>query len=128
MLFLMVFGVLAAYFSWSWSAGRGTLAQKTWRLRVVDRAGQVLSPRAALARYLAAWIGPALAVAAWLVLAPRGLGAYAAWLVALNFLWAVIDRDRQFLHDRIAGTRLVRLSRYASHPGSTTGRTPPVDR
>jgi uncharacterized RDD family membrane protein YckC len=23
------------------------------------------------------------------------------------FLWALIDRDRQFLHDRLAGTRLV---------------------
>jgi uncharacterized RDD family membrane protein YckC len=106
-LFLIVFGVLAAYFTWSWSAGRATLAQKTWRLRVADRHGAPATPREALARYLAGWIGPALAVAAYLVLAPRGLGAYAMWLVALNFLWAFIDRDRQFLHDRVAGTQVV---------------------
>lgn len=106
-LFFVVFGVLAAYFTWSWSGGRATLAQKTWRLRVADRGGAPVSRRVALARYLAAWIGPAIAVVAYLLLHPRGLGAHAAWLVGLNFLWAAIDRDRQFLHDRIAGTRVV---------------------
>jgi len=37
-------------------------------------------------------------------------GAGGLWLVLLfiNFLWALVDRDRQFLHDRIAGTRVVR--------------------
>jgi len=60
----------------------------------------------ALARYLAAWIGPAAALIAFVVLQPRGVGAHAAWLIALNFLWACIDPERQFLHDRIAGTRI----------------------
>jgi uncharacterized RDD family membrane protein YckC len=106
-LFLVIFAALAAYFTWSWTGGRATLAQKTWRLRIVERDGAVISRRTALARYLATWIGPAFAVLAYLVLHPRGLGAHAAWLVALNFLWAAIDRDRQFLHDRIAGTRVV---------------------
>jgi uncharacterized RDD family membrane protein YckC len=105
-LFFVIFGVLAAYFTWSWTAGRATLAQKTWRLRVVDRTGAPLSSRTALARYLASWIGPALAIVAYLLLRPHGLGAHAAWLVGLNFVWAVIDPERQFLHDRIAGTRI----------------------
>jgi uncharacterized RDD family membrane protein YckC len=26
---------------------------------------------------------------------------------AISFIWAFFDRDRQFLHDRLAGTRLV---------------------
>jgi uncharacterized RDD family membrane protein YckC len=105
-LFFVMFGVLAWYFSWSWSDGRATLAQKSWRLRVVAASG-FASRRDALARYLAAWIGPAIAVAAYLALRPHGLGAHAAWLVALNFLFALVDRDRQFLHDRLARTRLV---------------------
>ena len=58
-------------------------------------------------RYLAAWIGPALAIAAFGVLSRHGWGAHAAWLVAFNFLWAFVDRDRLFLHDRAAGTRIV---------------------
>lgn len=111
MLFALVFAVLAAYFVWSWSGGRATLAQKTWRLRLADDHGAPLAPRTALARYLASWVGPALAIIAYLLLAPHGLGAYAVWVVALNFVWALIDRDRQFLHDRLAGTRLVRVER-----------------
>jgi len=48
-------------------------------------------------------------------------GVVRAWLVALEALYAVfasvgvwallalLDKDRQFLHDRLAGTRLVQL-------------------
>lgn len=107
-LFLILFALLAGFYTWCWAQGRRTLAMKTWRMRLVRLDGSVLTPRAALLRYLAAWIGPLVAVAAYAVLAPHGLGAHAAWLVGLGFLWAFIDRDRQFLHDRIAGTRIVR--------------------
>jgi len=107
-LFWILFAVLAGFFTWCWSRGRRTLAMKTWRMRLVRVDGSPLPPRTALLRYLATWIGPLLAVLAYAVLAPRGAGAHATWLVALGFLWAFIDRDRQFLHDRIAGTRIVR--------------------
>ena len=29
-------------------------------------------------------------------------------LAGLGFLWAAADRDRQFLHDRLAGTKIVK--------------------
>lgn len=108
----MLFAILAAYCAWCWSGGRRTLAMKTWRLRLAlaDRAS-ALPARTALARYLAAWIGPALALAAYAVLHRHGLGAHATWLVAFNFLWAFVDPARQFLHDRIAGTRIVDAGR-----------------
>ena len=106
-LFCCEFAALAAYCVWFWSYGRRTLAQKTWQLRVVDRVGAPLSTRLALARYLACWIGPALAFALALMLRPFELAAYAAWLIGFNFLWGVIDRERLFLHDRIAGTRVI---------------------
>jgi uncharacterized RDD family membrane protein YckC len=111
--FCILFAILAAYFTWSWSAGRRTLAQKSWRLFLVARDGRPLAVRTALARYLAGWIGPALAVVAYLALQSRGWGAHAAWLVGLNFVFALIDRERQFLHDRIAGT-LVLVERAKS--------------
>lgn len=107
-LFWITFAVLAGFFTWCWSRGRRTLAMKTWRLRLLRADGSALPPRIALLRYLAAWIGPLVAVLAYAVLARHGAGAHATWLVALGFLWAFVDRDRQFLHDRIAGTRLVR--------------------
>jgi uncharacterized RDD family membrane protein YckC len=109
-LFCMVFAVLAAYFVWCWSNGRRTLAMKTWKLRLVRADGAAVAPKTALLRYLATWIGPALAVAAYALLSRHGWGAHAAWLVAFNFLWAFVDRDRLFLHDRVAGTRIARDS------------------
>jgi uncharacterized RDD family membrane protein YckC len=80
---------------------------KTWRLALVDASGAPVSPRRALVRYAAAWIGPALAVAVYALLAPHGLGALAWPVLALNWLAAFVDPDRRFLHDRVAGTRLV---------------------
>ncbi len=106
-LFCLLFSVVAAYFVWSWSDGRRTLPMKTWRLRLVLADGGAVPAKTALQRYLAAWIGPALALAAYVVLQRFGLGAHAAWLVVLGLLWAFIDPERQFLHDRIAGTRIV---------------------
>ena len=77
--------VFAVYFSYLWSRGQ-TLAMKTWRIRVESANGGAVSRSAAIRRYLFAVAGLALA----------GIG----------FLWAFLDPDRQFLHDRLAGTRL----------------------
>jgi hypothetical protein len=42
-------------------------------------------------------------------LRPLGHGRWALAALALNYAWAFVDMDRQFLHDRIAGTRLMRV-------------------
>jgi uncharacterized RDD family membrane protein YckC len=106
--FAIVFSAGALYFSGFWTGGRRTLPMKTWRLRLVRVDGTAPESRTALVRYFAAWIGPALALLAYVVLRRWGLGAHAVWLLAFNFLWAFVDRDRRFLHDRVAGTRIVR--------------------
>jgi uncharacterized RDD family membrane protein YckC len=77
--FLVV--VFAAYFLWCWLRSGQTLAMKTWRVRVVE-----ITPAQAILRFLYA-----------LVLVPTGI----------SIIWALFDRDRQFLHDRLAGSRLV---------------------
>ena len=104
-----LFVVLGVYFCWFWTHGGQTLAMKTWRIRVLARDGQPVRWTRALLRYVLAWgwFLPGLALA-------RLIGAQ-GWMLlllpALNFaLWAMtawLDRDRQFLHDRIAGTRIV---------------------
>jgi uncharacterized RDD family membrane protein YckC len=73
--------VFAAYFLRCWLRGGQTLAMKAWRIRVVD-----ITPGKALLRFAYA-----------VILVPTGLSA----------LWIFFDKDRQFLHDRLAGTRLV---------------------
>lgn len=106
----------ACYFGYCWSRGRRTLPMKTWTLVLLDAHGRPVGVRRALARYAAAWIGPALGLAAYAALQPAGLGALAWPLVALNWLAAFVDRDRQFLHDRLAGTRLMLGAQAAPAP------------
>lgn len=81
------FLVLLVYFTWFWVNGGQTLAMKTWRIRVVDAGGGRLRPAQAALRYMAAWMS-------------LGLGG-------IGIVWALFDRDGQFLHDRIADTRIV---------------------
>jgi uncharacterized RDD family membrane protein YckC len=107
-LFCVLFSVVAFYLVWSWTGGRRTLPMKTWRMRITRADGRTPDARTALLRYLAAWIGPVLALAGFALLRERGLGALALVLLGFNFLWAGVDPDRQFLHDRIAGTRILR--------------------
>lgn len=97
----------AVYYTWCWSGGRRTLPQKTWRLRLVDRHGEPLRRGRALIRYAAFWIGPALALAAYGALHASGYGRNALAFAALNYCWAIVDPDRQFLHDRVAGSVIV---------------------
>ena len=101
--FVALAGLLGAYFAWCWTAGRRTLPMKTWRLRLVDPAGAPLAPARAIVRYAAAWIGPAVAVAVYSSTHSR----YAGWALAIGYAWALVDPDRRFLHDRIAGTRIL---------------------
>ncbi len=89
-----------------WSGGRRTLPMQTWRLELRTTAGLPLSLAAASVRFLACWIGPLLALAAYVGLQPIGLGRFALPLLALNYLWALADPQHAFLQDRIAGTRL----------------------
>jgi uncharacterized RDD family membrane protein YckC len=105
-----LFAVFGAYCIWLWSGGRRTLPMRTWGLALATTAGAPVSLERAAARYLAGWIGPACAIAAYLALRPYGHRRWAAALLVVNYAWAFVDRDRRFLHDRLAGTRLVRAA------------------
>lgn len=88
-LLFQVYSVLVAglYLTWSWRRGGQTLAMKTWRIRVVDETGRRLSLSTAWLRY--------------------GLALLGLLTFGLGFLWALWDRDGQYLHDHLLGTRLV---------------------
>ena len=80
--------VCGTYFVFCWVRGGQTLAQKTWGLRVTAIDGMLLPWQRATKRYLLA-----------LVSVSSGIG----------LLWAVFDPERQFLHDRLNGSRIVRV-------------------
>lgn len=106
--FLVVFAACGVYCTGLWSHGRRSLPMQTWHLRLLSLRGAALGMGRAVSRYFAWWIGPVCALAAYALLQPLGHGSWAAALLALNYAWALIDPDSQFLHDRVAGTRLVR--------------------
>ena len=102
-----LFTLCGAYCLWLWTGGRRTLPMKAWRLALESADGASPAVPQALLRYLAWWIGPALAIGAWMALKPYGQERWAVALLAFNYVWALFDPDRRFLHDRIAGTRIV---------------------
>ncbi|HEX4895811.1 MAG TPA: RDD family protein, partial [Solimonas sp.] len=55
LLQVFLFVVFAVYFAWFWHKGQ-TVAMKTWRIRVVDRAGRQVSQGRALLRYVLSWL------------------------------------------------------------------------
>ncbi|WP_322043019.1 RDD family protein [Paraburkholderia sp. J67] len=105
--------IAGAYFVGFWRHGGQTLPMKTWRLRVVGPDGAPPAVSRAVLRYLAAWLWflPPLALHPLLNLSvPHTLVLAAIWFV----LWAAsarLSRERQFPHDRIAGTRIVAVPR-----------------
>ncbi|MBP1203904.1 putative RDD family membrane protein YckC [Duganella sp. 1411] len=107
----LAFLVLGAYFIHQWSRDGQTLAMKTWRLKVVLPGQAHVPPRAAAVRYLLSWMWVLPALLACLVLDLhrwQALGAIGAGILLWS-LTAFLDQDRQFLHDKLAGTRLVQL-------------------
>lgn len=120
-LFACVFAGCGAYCVGLWSSNRRTLPMRTWQLTLVTASGFAVGPARAAARYLFWWIGPAAAIAAYVALRPAGHARWAGVLLALNYAWALFDPDHSFLHDRLAGTRLVRTDA----PRATTAAPEP---
>ena len=95
---LFVLVVFAAYFLWCWLRGGQTLAMKAWKIRLIE-----VTPAKAILRFFCS-----------LILVPTGI----------SLLWALFDKDRQFLHDRLSGTRLV-LAGVSAAPPTTSSAPPP---
>ncbi len=81
--------IMGGYFIWFWTHGGQTLAMQTWKMRLVSADGSGLTKKQAITRYLLALIG--------------------IFLFGSGIIWALFDRDHQFLHDRLAGTRIIKI-------------------
>ena len=78
---LFLWLVTGAYFVGCWTKTGQTLATKTWKIKLVNQQNINLNKRQATIRY-------ALASASILA-------------CGLGFIWALVDKDRLFLHDRL---------------------------
>lgn len=106
--------IMAAYFTWFWRHGGQTLPMKTWRFRITTIDGGELNFVTALVRFVYALLfyGPAFVGVVLLFFPDRISRVIAMWAflpMAATILWARYDADQQFLHDRMAGTRLVNV-------------------
>ncbi len=96
-----LFTIAGLYFTWFWRHGGQTLAMKTWRIRLISPAGGQVSLGQAWLRY---------------TLAVMGLFA-----MGIGFFWALWDREHLFLHDRLAGTRLIQSTTLDAQKGGHGG-------
>lgn len=84
---IFLWTVLGAYYVWCWSKTGQTLAMQSWHLKVVSQNNAPLSMQMALVRYV--------------------LASLSLVLFGLGFLWAVVDKDRLFLHDRLLKSKII---------------------
>lgn len=84
---MFLWTILGAYYLWCWTRSGQTLAMQAWHLKVVTENNVPLSQQMALMRYV--------------------LASLSLVLFGLGFLWAVVDKNRLFLHDRLLKCKLV---------------------
>jgi uncharacterized RDD family membrane protein YckC len=89
-----LFVAIGAYFVLCWRKGGQTLPMKTWDIRLVDGDGGRIPMWKAIVRYVLSW---------------------PITFTGIGYLWACFDKDRQFLHDRLVGTRLI-VSKAVKRP------------
>ena len=91
LLQLFLWASIGIYFVWCWQKSGQTLAMQTWKLKLVtsrsDQESHLLPVKLAMARYV--------------------LASISLMLFGIGFLWAIIDRDGLFLHDRLLKTRII---------------------
>lgn len=80
--------VMLLYFAAFWKRGGQTLAMKTWRIRLVRLDGGPITTPLCIMRF--------------------GLAVLGLLCAGIGFLWALVDPERQFLHDRLCKTRLIK--------------------
>ena len=96
-----IFIVLGIYFVWFWQHGGRTLAMQTWKLSIVNAQGGPPALKQLLLRYCLSW--PSLL------------------FYGVGLVWALFDRDRLFLHERLSGTCII----FA--PPTTAKHLPPAE-
>lgn len=88
-IFYNVFLILLAYlyFCWHWVNGRQTLGMRSWKIEVINKTDSTLNWKQASLRYFAVLLS--------------------LLLLGLGFIWALFDKEKLALHDRLSKTKLI---------------------
>lgn len=110
---LILFLSIGLYFMLCWRRSGQTLPMKTWCMRLEAKDGTKPSYARLLLRYVAMWLLPLLGMlGVWGLQQYTGYRSTTVFFVFTPFtifIWTWFDKDGYFLHDRLAGTRLVDL-------------------
>jgi uncharacterized RDD family membrane protein YckC len=96
LLQLFLWLTVGVYFVWCWRKKGQTLAMQTWQLKLLNPEAQLLTLKAAIVRYV--------------------LANFSLMIFGLGFLWAIVDRDRLFLHDRMLKNKIIYAPRKTASP------------
>lgn len=110
---ICLLGAWAIYFRMAWLRKGQTLPMKVWRIRLENKYGHLISPAQAWWRFFwAVILFVAIPIGVYSIARVSAMDAYTAtylglfwWILPLGFVF--FNKDRQFLHDKISGTRLI---------------------
>jgi len=91
LLQLFLWLAIGGYYVRCWLKTGQTLAMQAWRLRLVNQENALLDFKTAILRYT--------------------LTTFSLMLLGVGFLWALVDRDRLFLHDRLLKSRIIMVQK-----------------
>lgn len=108
---VILFMAIGLYFLLAWRRTGQTLPMKTWHMRLQLPNGNRLTWARAFYRYVLMWILPLVFILGVYIAAAQ-TDNYAINLLLIFapftiFIWTWFDSEQQFLHDRLAGTRIV---------------------
>jgi uncharacterized RDD family membrane protein YckC len=89
LLQVVLWVVTGVYLVACWVKTGQTLAAQAWKIKLVNADKTPLACKTALIRYV--------------------LATVSLFCFGLGFLWAIVDKEHLFLHDRLANTRLIKM-------------------
>lgn len=108
-----IFGLTGTYYVWYWVHGGQTLAMQTWGVRLIKIDGKTVELKQAILRYIlaCAWIVPAILVSHLLLTPLSQITVFFLFAILFSPAYSLFDREKLFLQDRLARTRLVCIRR-----------------
>lgn len=108
-----LFLAMGAYFIACWSSSGQTLPMKAWHIKLQDSKGHRVGFWRMVLRYVLMWVLPLMGASlVWGASVLSGWNAMLMLVVAAPFLTFIptwFADDQQFLHDKLAGTRLISI-------------------
>ncbi|MEO1957187.1 MAG: RDD family protein [Methylophilaceae bacterium] len=88
---IVLWVMTGAYFIICWMRTGQTLAAQAWKIRLVDSGGATLGTSQAAIRYV--------------------LASISLLVFGLGYLWALVDKEHLFLHDRMLKTHFIKVDK-----------------